>query len=103
MNTGKYCYGLAGTMGCLESGAVELLIIWENSPLMHEDELFVDWITENYKNYGCKLFFVSDRSGEGAQFVEGFGGIGGILRYKVDMEDYDENELNSFSDDEDIF
>lgn len=28
---------------------------------------------------------ISDRSQEGTQFVRGFGGIGGILRYKMDM------------------
>ena len=31
----------------------------------------------NYKNYGCTLEIVTDRSQEGAQFVKGFGGIGG--------------------------
>jgi hypothetical protein len=29
---------------------------------------------------------VSDRSSEGNQFVKGFGGIGAILRYKVNFE-----------------
>ena len=103
MNTGKYCYSLAGTLGCLESGAVELLIVWDNIELEYEGSLFIDWIAENYKKFGCKLVFVSDRSSEGSQFVQGFGGIGGILRYKVDMADYDEEELSSFSEDEDIF
>jgi peptide chain release factor subunit 1 len=39
------------------------------------------------------LEFVTDRSSEGTQFVKGFGGIGGILRWKVDfveMSSYDE-------------
>lgn len=32
---------------------------------------------------------ITDKSPEGSQFVKGFGGIGGILRYKVEanMED----------------
>lgn len=34
------------------------------------------------------LFFL--RSQEGAQFERGFGGLGGILRYRVDFQDYDE-------------
>ena len=34
----------------------------------------------NYKNYGCTLEIVTDRSQEGAQFVKGFGGIGGTLQ-----------------------
>lgn len=30
---------------------------------------------------------MTDRSQEGMQFCKGFGGIGGILRYKVAFED----------------
>jgi len=50
-----------------------------------EKEPIVEWFANNYKNYGCNLEFVTDRSGEGTQFVQGFGGIGGILRWKVDF------------------
>lgn len=31
------------------------------------------------------MFLHLDRSQEGNQFVKGFGGIGGLLRYKVDF------------------
>jgi peptide chain release factor subunit 1 len=31
------------------------------------------------------LEFVTDRSQEGSQFCKGFGGIGGLLRWKVDF------------------
>lgn len=103
MNTGRICYGLQATIGCLESGAVETLIVWDNTDIEYEEQLFIDWIVENYKDYGCSLVFVSNLTSEGTQFVEGFGGIGGILRYKVEMEDYDDLELSSLSDDEDIF
>lgn len=105
LDTGLYCYGLKGTLACLESGAIETLIVWENIELEHNETPFIDWIAENYKDYGCKLVFISDKSDEGAQFVTGFGGLGGILRYKVDMGEFDEEEgeLYSFSDDEDIF
>ena len=34
---------------------------------------------------GTSLEFVTDRSQEGMQFKKGFGGIGGILRYRVDF------------------
>jgi len=47
---------------------------------------FLEWIVENFKTFGTKLEFVSDRSQEGNQFAKGFGGIGGILRYKVEFE-----------------
>ncbi|CAB9511998.1 Eukaryotic peptide chain release factor subunit 1 [Seminavis robusta] len=50
-----------------------------------EKEPFVEWLANNYKNFGCNLEFVTDRSSEGTQFVKGFGGIGGILRWKVDF------------------
>jgi len=47
----------------------------------------VEWFATNYKNFGATLEFVTNRSQEGSQFVKGFGGIGGILRYKVDFID----------------
>jgi peptide chain release factor subunit 1 len=50
-----------------------------------EKEPFVEWMANNYKQFGCNLEFVTDRSGEGTQFVKGFGGVGGILRWKVDF------------------
>jgi peptide chain release factor subunit 1 len=50
-------------------------------------QLLVDWMALNYKTYGCSLEFVTDCSSEGAQFVQGFGGIGAILRYPIDFAD----------------
>lgn len=47
---------------------------------------FLEWLAEKYKDFGASLEFVSDRSGEGNQFVKGFGGIGAMLRYKVNFE-----------------
>lgn len=44
-----------------------------------------EWLAENYQKFGCSLQFVTDKSQEGSQFVKGFGGIGGILRYSVDF------------------
>lgn len=58
-----------------------------------EKESLVEWMANNYKTFGCNLEFVTDRSGEGTQFVKGFGGIGGILRWKVDFV-----ELNNFEE-----
>lgn len=45
-----------------------------------EPESLLEWFTENYKNWGCALEFVTDKSQEGNQYVKGFSGIGGILR-----------------------
>ena len=47
---------------------------------------FLEWLAEKHRDFGATLEFVSDRSSEGNQFVKGFGGIGAILRYKVNFE-----------------
>jgi len=45
----------------------------------------VEWLANNYKSFGAALEFVTDRSQEGSQFCRGFGGVGGLLRWKVDF------------------
>lgn len=59
------------------------------------EQPFLEWLAENYKNYGATLEFVTDRSSEGSQFCKGFGGIGALLRYRVNFE-----QLMSDSEDE---
>jgi hypothetical protein len=39
--------------------------------------LLIEWLANNYKEYGTNLEIITDRSQEGAQFCRGFGGIGG--------------------------
>jgi peptide chain release factor subunit 1 len=58
---------------------VELEII-ERLPL-------VEWLANEYKTFGANIEFVTDRSQEGSQFCKGFGGIGGLLRWRVDFTD----------------
>ena len=61
-----------------------------------EKGTLLEWLAESYKEFGANLEFVTNRSQEGAQFVKGFGGIGGILRYRVDFQSHavhDDNEL----------
>ena len=61
---------------------------------------FLEWLAEKYKDFGATLEFVSDRSSEGNQFVKGFGGIGAILRYKVNFEQLvDMDDEDEFYDD----
>lgn len=70
-----------------------------------EPQSLLEWFAEKYKEFGANLEFVTNRSQEGAQFVKGFGGIGGLLRYKVDftnLASVDDDEDEFFSDDEDI-
>ncbi|KAJ3368739.1 eukaryotic peptide chain release factor subunit 1 [Allomyces macrogynus ATCC 38327] len=63
----------------------------------------LEWFAEHYKEFGATLEFVTNRSQEGSQFVKGFGGIGGLLRYKVDfatLNAYDEDD--EFLSDDDL-
>jgi peptide chain release factor subunit 1 len=66
----------------------------------------IEWLANNYKTFGAHLEIVTDRSQEGSQFCRGFGGIGGLLRYKVDFQSMEADgldDLDFFDDDEDIF
>jgi peptide chain release factor subunit 1 len=51
-----------------------------------ESIALLEWLANNYKGFGATLEIITDKSQEGAQFVRGFGGIGGILRYQVDFQ-----------------
>ncbi|EGD73528.1 eukaryotic peptide chain release factor subunit [Salpingoeca rosetta] len=66
-------------------------------------ELLIEWFSEHYKEYGTSLEIITDKSQEGSQFCKGFGGIGGLLRYRVDFtmmeyegEDYDDEDLDGY-------
>ena len=53
----------------------------------------VEWFAENYKTFGVTLEFITDKGHqEGTQFVKGFGGLGGILRYYVDFIEDDDDD-----------
>jgi peptide chain release factor subunit 1 len=70
-----------------------------------EPQPLLEWFAEKYKEFGANLEFVTNRSQEGAQFVKGFGGIGGLLRYKVDFTNLasaDDEEDEFYSDDDGI-
>ncbi|KAK4876738.1 hypothetical protein RN001_009244 [Aquatica leii] len=73
-----------------ESG-VELELV-ECQPLL-------EWLANNYKNFGATLEIITDKSQEGSQFVRGFGGIGGLLRYKVDFQSM---QLDDFANGEEF-
>lgn len=49
----------------------------------------VEFLANSYKSFGTTLEFVTNRSQEGSQFCRGFGGIGGILRWRVDFLEMD--------------
>lgn len=52
-----------------------------------EKDPLAEWLCNNYTRFGVKIEFITDKSQEGFQFVKGFGGIGGFLRYKIELDD----------------
>lgn len=71
---------------------VELELV-EKCPLL-------EWLANEYKTFGATLEIVTDRSQEGSQFCKGFGGIGGILRYRVDFQSMEADSDEEFYDDD---
>lgn len=59
-----------------------------------EKVLLVEWIAQNYHKFGCSLQFVTNKSQEGSQFLKGFGGLGGLLRYRFEFQNLDEPSDN---------
>jgi peptide chain release factor subunit 1 len=96
-----------------------------------EPQSLLEWFAEKYQEFGAQLEvclycgrlvfldyrfsfqifvsiiqFVTNKSQEGAQFVKGFGGIGGLLRYKVDFTTiggYEDDSDEFLSDDDDQY
>jgi peptide chain release factor subunit 1 len=63
----------------------------------------VEWFANHYTDFGATLEFVTNKSQEGSQFVRGFGGIGGLLRWKVDFAAVDEPLPGGDGFDDDFF
>jgi peptide chain release factor subunit 1 len=134
MDSGKICYTIPDTIKALEMGAVEKLIVWEQLPTecrivrhkttgeetgwfetadpdpavyaMEPSIPFVEWIANHYTRYGAVLELITDCSAEGTQFVKGFSGVGGLLRWKVDfdaLEEPEEEVMMSDVEDEDMY
>ena len=115
-NTNKYCFGIMQTMSALINGIIQTLIVWDNLSVnrynitnketkevsivytmpdvtiyeIKETTPLVEWLADNHKTFGTTMELVTDKSSEGTQFCHGFGGIGGILRYTVDVDDVDD-------------
>ena len=47
----------------------------------------VDYLGEKFRDFKCQIFYVSDLSAEGHQFLHGFSGIGAILKFKTQVDD----------------
>ena len=62
-------------------------------------EPLADWICLHYKEYGISIEFITDKSPDGFQFCKGFGGIGGFLRYRMDVDDVIGDAMGNYDDD----
>lgn len=69
---------------------------------LSEQMPLLEWFANNYKNFGATLEIITDKSQEGAQFVRGFGGIGGILRYQIDFQVLSGQVFDELDDDFDL-
>lgn len=85
-NLNKVCFGAVQTLKLLNDGILEKFFIEENHQQL-EDYL------EICKSKNVKLITISDSSSEGIQFIKGFGGFGGILRYEQDMDKEEDIEF----------
>jgi peptide chain release factor subunit 1 len=71
--------------------------------LEYESVPLLEWLANNFKRYGTTLEIVTNKSQEGSQFVKGFGGIGGILRYQVNFDEINNWKEHQENDDLDDF
>ncbi|CAH8278760.1 unnamed protein product [Arabidopsis lyrata] len=83
-----------------EANTENFKVIDSDLALDVEEKLsLLEWLANEYRRFGCALEFVTNKSQEGSQFCRGFGGIGGILRYQLDMTAFD-SEDGDFVDDD---
>jgi len=88
-----------------EPAVKDLLGKDEESFEIVDKTLLIDWLCEHYKEHGSKFELVTDVTDAGSQFVHGFGGIGAILRYKLEFEDDDDEDpfVPDFDQEEDEY
>ena len=95
-STNKICYGVSDTMKALELGAVDTLIVHDNLELQNYTlndnviENLLEWLVDNHKQFGASLTLISGNTPEGHQYINGFGGIGAILRWSVDFSTHEQ-------------
>jgi hypothetical protein len=56
---------------------------------VQDKQPLLEWLANNYKKFGCQLEIVTNKSTEGSQFCRGFGGVGGVLRYQVNLAEFE--------------
>ena len=85
---------VAGKKSSVKDGAEAATPKLEEQPSadleVQEKISLLEWFANEYRRFGCSLEFVTNKSQEGSQFCRGFGGIGGILRYQLDIRAFDD-------------
>jgi peptide chain release factor subunit 1 len=66
---------------------------------MVEEGPLLDWITENYTNFGATVELITSQSQVGAQFCRGLGGLGAFLRYRLERATCADAEHDNDSED----
>jgi len=97
---GLATYGIHEVLDAVESKQAEMLLVSEEFPFRFNgyrclncpncnskmdidiDEPFVDEIIDRAHKNGVSVEVISIQTAEGAQFLNGFGGIGALLRYR---------------------
>jgi len=92
LNTSKYIFGKIQTMKALNDGLIKKLIVDEN---YNDDDLDIILESSVIKNKTTELHIISNNTTEGTQFCHGFGGLGGILHYPIEI-DYENDIDNDF-------
>ncbi|KAF5199891.1 Eukaryotic peptide chain release factor subunit 1-1 [Thalictrum thalictroides] len=63
----------------------------------------LEWLTNEFRKFGCSLDFVTSNSEEGSRFCNGYGGIGGVLRYQLNMRVFDDQPDEGSEDSDEAY
>lgn len=81
----------------------ELQILRDCGKTIKDEQLMSEWLVENYKSLGVdKCSLVTNSSSQGVQFTNGFGGLGALLRWKLDFTHNNEHTQNKTKEDDNI-
>lgn len=93
------------------TGKDEILYLNKNEQLDVNYEIkydieFIEWILDidenkipNYKQYGIVIELISNKTQLGSQFIHGFGGIGGLLRFNLEYPQETDEDVSFDSED----
>lgn len=92
LNHDLYSIGLQDTMTAHSMNALKKILIWSDTTVTIENQGILEWAYENRND--MQIILISDKTSEGMQFIHGFGGIAGILRFPVNFIELETHEPN---------